>query len=160
MRQFLAHNSAINLAESSGALSRIVRLQQARADGEWVQSGCYAQPVIACCDRPEHFLVQRETMSPLLVLQRTKDFNHALELCNGVTQGLIASLFSNKRELREQFLSDARAGVLKFNASTAGVDIALPFGGWKASGVGPPEHGDGDVQFYTRAQAVYGATEL
>ena len=31
-----------------------------------------------------------------------------------------------------------------------------PFGGWKSSGVGPPEHGPGNVEFYTRLQAIYG----
>jgi acyl-CoA reductase-like NAD-dependent aldehyde dehydrogenase len=36
------------------------------------------------------------------------------------------------------------------------VDATLPFGGWKASGIGPPEHGEGDRLFYTRMQAVYG----
>ena len=56
--------------------------------------------------------------------------------------------------------SKLQSGVLKINSSTAGVDIALPFGGWKASGLGPPEHGDGDVHFYTRMQAVYGVDKL
>jgi acyl-CoA reductase-like NAD-dependent aldehyde dehydrogenase len=31
-----------------------------------------------------------------------------------------------------------------------------PFGGWKASGFGPPEHGEWDAAFATRPQAVYG----
>ena len=48
------------------------------------------------------------------------------------------------------------ARMLKLNESTAGVDPSLPFGGWKASGLGPPEHGEGDRLFYTRLQAVYG----
>ena len=98
-------------------------------------------------------------MSPVLVVQRAEDFDHALTLCNGVRQGLIASLFTASSELQLRFLNEAQAGVLKLNASTAGVDVALPFGGWKASGLGPPEHGDGDCLFYTRMQAVYGASE-
>jgi alpha-ketoglutaric semialdehyde dehydrogenase len=73
---------------------------------------------------------------------------------------LIASLFNHQPELQKIFLEQAEAGVLKFNSSTAGVDITLPFGGWKASGLGPPEHGDGDIQFYTRMQAVYGLDTL
>ena len=95
-------------------------------------------------------------MSPLLVVQRANDFDHALTLSNGVRHGLIASLFSQSASLQKEFLENARAGILKFNSSTAGVDVMLPFGGWKASGLGPPEHGDGDIQFYTRMQAVYG----
>lgn len=98
-------------------------------------------------------------MSPLLVVQRARDFDHALALCNGVRHGLAAALFSDRAGLRRKFLAEAQAGILKFNSSTAGADATLPFGGWKTSGVGPPEHGAGDRQFFTRMQAVYGAAE-
>lgn len=95
-------------------------------------------------------------MSPLLVIQRAENFEHALALSNGTRYGLAAALFSNAPELRQQFLESAQAGILKINTSTAGADISLPFGGWKGSGLGPPEHGDADRRFYTRMQAVYG----
>jgi acyl-CoA reductase-like NAD-dependent aldehyde dehydrogenase len=153
-------DSLIALAKSEGAVHRVLHPQSARAAEPWARSGAYAQPAIACCDQPEHLLVQEETMSPLLVVQRADDFDHALALCNGVRHGLIASLFSNSAELQKMFLGEARAGVLKLNSSTAGVDITLPFGGWKSSGFGPPEHGEGDIQFYTRMQAVYGTEKL
>jgi acyl-CoA reductase-like NAD-dependent aldehyde dehydrogenase len=94
-------------------------------------------------------------MSPLLVVQRAEDFDHALELCNGVRHGLVAALFSKMPKLQKTFLNKARAGILKLNSATAGADASLPFGGWKASGIGPPEHGEGDRLFYTRIQTVY-----
>ncbi|HWC59410.1 MAG TPA: aldehyde dehydrogenase family protein [Verrucomicrobiae bacterium] len=152
--------SLIALAKSDGALARVIYPQSQRAAEPWVKTGAYAQPVIACCDHPSHPLVQEETMSPLLVVQRVNHIGDALDLCNGVRHGLIASLFTPSTDLQSLFLQAAEAGVLKINSSTAGVDIALPFGGWKASGLGPPEHGDGDVHFYTRMQAVYGVDKL
>jgi acyl-CoA reductase-like NAD-dependent aldehyde dehydrogenase len=152
--------SLIALAESEGVLHRVIYPQGKRAAEPWVKTGAYAQPVIACCDIPTHSIVQDETMSPLLVVQRVNDFANALQLCNGVRHGLIASLFSQQPELQKIFLEEAEAGVLKFNSATAGVDITLPFGGWKASGLGPPEHGDGDIEFYTHMQAVYGRDTL
>ena len=148
--------SLIALAESEDALHRVIYPQAKRAAEPWVKTGAYSQPVIACCDFPSHAIVQEETMSPLLVVQRAIDFAEAIKLCNGVRHGLIASLFSENAELQKVFLEQAQAGVLKFNSATAGVDITLPFGGWKASGLGPPEHGDGDIEFYTRMQAIYG----
>ncbi len=95
-------------------------------------------------------------MSPLLVVQRARDFQHALKLCNGVRHGLAAALFSNSKRLQKLFVAEARAGILKLNSATAGVDVSLPFGGWKMSGLGPPEHGEGDALFYTQMQSVYG----
>jgi aldehyde dehydrogenase (NAD+) len=88
-------------------------------------------------------------------VQRAENFKQALKLCNGVRHGLAAALFSNSPRLQKKFLDEAQAGILKLNASTAGVDVTLPFGGWKASALGPPEHGEGDRLFYTRMQTVY-----
>jgi len=96
-------------------------------------------------------------MSPVLVVQRAEDFDHALALLNGTRQGLAAAIFTNSAELRRRFLDEASAGILRVNSSTAGADITLPFGGWKHSGLGPPEHGLGDCLFYTRPQALYGS---
>jgi acyl-CoA reductase-like NAD-dependent aldehyde dehydrogenase len=132
-------------------------LQETRAQELWVNAGAYAQPAIICCDRADHPLVQEETMSPILVVQRAESFAHAMALCNGTRYGLAAALFSNAREIQERFLREAQAGILKINTSTAGADVSLPFGGWKASGLGPPEHGEADRLFYTRMQSVYGA---
>ena len=151
------HVALIHASKNSGAAHRVEWLFEKRAREPWVKSGAYAQPVIVGCDRPEHMLIQEETMSPLLVVQRADDFDHALKLCNGVRHGLVAALFSHSPELQQKFLAEARAGILKLNSATAGVDASLPFGGWKASGLGPPEHGEGDRLFYTRMQAVYGA---
>ncbi len=145
----------ISAAQNSGAARRIEFLFGNRAKENWVKAGAYAQPVIVCCDEPNHPLVQEETMSPLLVVQRAENFGHALKLCNGVRHGLVAALFSNSRELQKKFLAEAQAGMLKLNSSTAGADVTLPFGGWKTSGIGPPEHGEGDPLFYTKIQTVY-----
>ena len=78
-----------------------------------------------------------------------------MALCNGVRQGLVAALFSNSRELQERFLNEAQAGILKLNQATADAGVEAPFGGWKASSIGPPEHGRSNREFYTRTQAVY-----
>jgi len=119
-------------------------------------SASYARPTLVVCRAPDHVLVREEWMAPLLVVQPAADFDHAMALCNGVRHGLAAALFSQSKVLQQQFLEDAQAGILKINASTAGVDPSLPFGGWKASGLGPPEHGEGDALFYQRLQTVYG----
>jgi alpha-ketoglutaric semialdehyde dehydrogenase len=118
--------------------------------------GAFVAPTIFCCDDPAADIVQEETFGPVLVVQRAEDFPHALRLLNGVRQGLVAALFSASKGLRAAFLDGAEAGVLKLDQATADAGVEVPFGGWKSSGIGPPEHGDGDYEFYTRAQALYG----
>ncbi|MCC7203677.1 MAG: aldehyde dehydrogenase family protein [Phycisphaeraceae bacterium] len=148
--------AALDRARDRAAASRtLVPHDQTPADRPWRQLGAYMPPHIVSCDDPADVLVQQEMMGPVLVLQRARDFDHALDLCNGVRHGLAAAIFTRRHDLQDRFRDQARAGILKINASTAGVDVALPFGGWKASGIGPPEHGPGDKLFYTRMQALY-----
>jgi acyl-CoA reductase-like NAD-dependent aldehyde dehydrogenase/nicotinamidase-related amidase len=154
------HTAIIERAQQEQAIDRVVYPHGARANEPWAHLGAYAAPVIVNCPEPGHSIVQEETMSPLLVVQHAEDFEQALALCNGVRQGLCAALFSNSPKRQRQFLNRAQAGVLKLNRSTAGVDVTLPFGGWKTSGVGPPEHGEADRLFYTRWQTVYRAPPL
>ena len=117
--------------------------------------GAYFPPTIICCDDPMQEVVQEETFGPVLVVQIARDWSHAMQLCNGVRQGLVASLFSASREMQDQFLANTRAGILKINRATADANVEAPFGGWKASGLGPPEHGTSNREFHTRTQSVY-----
>jgi len=118
--------------------------------------GAYQAPTIVVAPPASAPIVQEETFGPVLVLQRAAGFEEALDLANGVRQGLVAALFSGEGPWRQRFLERAEAGILKGGASTADADVEAPFGGWKASGVGPPERGSGDLEFYTRAQALHG----
>lgn len=140
---------------STNQADRVILTHNFEAEQAWFKAGAYARPAIICCEKPDHLIVQEETMGPLLIVQQANDFDHAMDLCNGVRHGLAASLFSGNQNCQQQFLDHAQAGVLKVNSSTAGVDVSLPFGGWKQSGIGPPEHGEGDHNFYTRIQTVY-----
>ena len=117
--------------------------------------GAYLPPTIVRCDDPRAEVVQEETFGPVLVVQSAGSLDEALALLNAVPQGLVAALFSGVREERARFLELAHAGILKIGSATAGVGAEPPFSGWKASGVGPAEHGSGDPEFYTRPQAVY-----
>ena len=119
--------------------------------------GAYHPPAIVFADDPRHEVVQEETFGPVLVVQRAARFEEAIELANGVQQGLVAACFSTSVARQEQFLSEARAGVLKINSSTADADAASPLGGWQASGIGPAEHGPSDREFFCRVQTIYKA---
>jgi acyl-CoA reductase-like NAD-dependent aldehyde dehydrogenase len=117
--------------------------------------GAYFAPTIVVGAGPASEIVRIETFGPVLVLQRARDFDEALALAGEVPQGLVCALFGGE-EHAGRFLGRIRAGVLKRDRATAGTDASAPFGGWKASGVGPPERGPGDVEFYTRIQSLYG----
>jgi acyl-CoA reductase-like NAD-dependent aldehyde dehydrogenase len=130
--------------------------RDSRSADELLRRGWYVPPTLICCDDPAAEIVQEETFGPVVVIQRAKDWEHAIALCNGVRQGLAAAVFTDSLERQQRFLAEARAGLLKINASTAGAAPDAPFCGWQTSGVGPPEHGAADIEFYTRSQTIYG----
>ena len=120
--------------------------------------GCWFEPTLLDTPEPALNVVREETFGPLAVLQTAKDLDHVLSLLNGVPHGLVASLYSEDRACQRRFLEEAEVGILKLNQPTVGAAPGAPFGGWKASGVGPPEHGVWDQLFYTRPQALYGGS--
>lgn len=128
-----------------------------RPPSEAPHAAQFYPPTILICENPDSEIVQEESFGPVLVVQTARDFSHAIELMNGVRQGLAAALFAASPDLVRTFLDEAEAGILKLNQSTSGATVDAPFGGWKSSGLGPPEHGRFDVEFFTRAQTVYGA---
>jgi acyl-CoA reductase-like NAD-dependent aldehyde dehydrogenase len=118
--------------------------------------GCWFQPTVVLSSASDLDVIQEESFGPVATLQVARDINHALELLNSVPQGLVASLYSKDPICQRLFLEKADCGVLKLNQTTLGVRPDAPFGGWKASGLGPFEHGHGDREFYTRIQTLYG----
>lgn len=156
---------------STSGKDRIQRLiRRAQADGAEVlvphehertraglpADGAYVPPTIVLSRDPGQEIVQQESFGPILVVQTAADWEHAIRLCNGVPQGLVAALFSASADRREQFLERVPAGILKINRSTMDADAETPFGGWKASGIGPPEHGDANREFHARIQSIHG----
>ena len=117
------HDALMVRAQAGGGIHHVAFPHEKHRHEPWVKTGAYAQPAMICCDQPDHPLVQEETMSPLLVVQRAENFEHALALCNGVRQGLVAALFSHSPGLQKKFLAGAQAGMLKLNTATAGVDV-------------------------------------
>jgi acyl-CoA reductase-like NAD-dependent aldehyde dehydrogenase/nicotinamidase-related amidase len=133
---------------SHRVITPVESLNDHRGD-QWVA------PAIICCDDPNAEIVQEETFGPVLVVQSAKNWDEAISLCNGVKQGLVAALFAASPRLIDDFLRRAEAGIAKINSSTADAAVDLPFGGWKASGIGPPEHYPANHEFFTRWQAIY-----
>ncbi|TAN47418.1 MAG: aldehyde dehydrogenase family protein [Methylococcaceae bacterium] len=121
-----------------------------------LDEGCWYMPTLITGCTPDSALFQEETFGPVAVIHPFTGIGAAIALVNAVPHGLVATLYSGDESMQRRFLAEAEAGVLKLNCAPAGVHAEAPFGGWKDSGFGPPEHGSWDAEFYTRIQALYG----
>ena len=121
--------------------------------GEGYESGCYVKPAIA--EAKNHFeIVQNETFAPILyLLKYSGDVHNAIEIQNGVVQGLSSAIMTNNLREAEAFLSQAGSdcGIANVNIGTSGAEIGGAFGGEKETG-GGRESGSDAWKVYMRRQ--------
>ncbi|HET8752957.1 MAG TPA: aldehyde dehydrogenase family protein, partial [Salinimicrobium sp.] len=122
-------------------------------EGEGFESGCYVKPAIA--EAENHYeIVQHETFGPVLyLLKYSGDVEDALEVQNGVAQGLSSAIMTNNLREAERFLSveGSDCGIANVNIGTSGAEIGGAFGGEKDTG-GGRESGSDAWKVYMRRQ--------
>lgn len=121
-------------------------------EGEGYESGCYVKPAIYEV-KNSFKIVQHETFAPILYVIRYNDISEAIELQNGVPQGLSSSILTDNLMEAEQFLSHAGSdcGIANVNIGTSGAEIGGAFGGEKETG-GGRESGSDSWKAYMRRQ--------
>lgn len=121
--------------------------------GEGYESGCYVKPAIAEAEG-QYEIVQHETFAPVLyLLKYSGDVDNAIEIQNGVGQGLSSAIMTNNLREAERFLSVAGSdcGIANVNIGTSGAEIGGAFGGEKETG-GGRESGSDAWKIYMRRQ--------
>ena len=80
-------------------------------------------------------IVREECFGPVAAICRVKDFDEAIRLANDSPFGLGASVFTTDLAEAHEAAERLEAGMVWVNNPLIDND-ALPFGGWKASGLG------------------------
>ncbi len=120
--------------------------------GKGYESGCYVNPAIAEV-KNDFEIVQQETFAPILYLIKYKNFNEAVEIQNGVKQGLSSAIMTSNMQEMERFLAatGSDCGIANVNIGTSGAEIGGAFGGEKETG-GGRESGSDAWKIYMRRQ--------
>jgi aldehyde dehydrogenase (NAD+) len=121
--------------------------------GEGYESGCYVKPAIAEAKNTFE-IVQHETFAPILYLIKySGEVENAIEIQNGVVQGLSSAIMTTNLREAEKFLSVAGSdcGIANVNIGTSGAEIGGAFGGEKETG-GGRESGSDAWKIYMRRQ--------
>lgn len=120
--------------------------------GKNYESGCYVTPCIAEVTG-NISIVKHETFAPLLYMMKYKTIENAVELHNGVPQGLSSAIFTENLKEAELFLSSigSDCGIANVNIGTSGAEIGGAFGGEKETG-GGRESGSDSWKMYMRRQ--------
>lgn len=121
-------------------------------DAEQYGSPNYVTPCIVAA-QPDFKIVQEETFAPILYVLRYKTIEEAIQIHNGVPQGLSSGIFSRNLLEGETFLSHrgSDCGIANVNVGTSGAEIGGAFGGEKETG-GGRESGSDAWKAYMRRQ--------
>jgi aldehyde dehydrogenase (NAD+) len=127
---------------------RRLTLPGALAGGHFVEPAIVRMP-------DQTAIVRDETFAPILYVIPVRDLDHALELHNGVPQGLSSAIFTLNVRHAERFVSatGSDCGIANVNIGTSGAEIGGAFGGEKETG-GGRESGSDAWKIYMRRQTT------
>jgi aldehyde dehydrogenase (NAD+) len=116
------------------------------------KSGNYVEPTIIRA-KNDWSIVQTETFAPILYVIHVDSLNDALAQQNASAHGLSSSLFTDRLQNAELFLSSVGSdcGIANINIGTSGAEIGGAFGGEKETG-GGRESGSDAWKAYMRRQ--------
>lgn len=127
-----------------------------RLSGDAYDNGYFVSPAVFSDVTNDMRIAQEEIFGPVLGVIPISSFDEALEQANDVRYGLAAGLVSQDLTEAHEFANNAEAGVVKINEKTTGLELHVPFGGFKdSSSETYREQGDAGLDFYTISRTVY-----
>ncbi len=118
------------------------------------RDGFFVEPTIVKVPKKAS-ITQDETFAPILWIIEFDTLDEAIEIQNGVTQGLSSAIFTESLKNAEKFLSatGSDCGIANVNIGTSGAEIGGAFGGEKETG-GGREAGSDAWKAYMRRQTT------
>lgn len=114
--------------------------------------GFFVKPTVLAGMNNKMRLAQEEIFGPVLVAMSYRDIDEVAATANDTIYGLSASIWSNNLSRVNQLIPKIKAGTIWVNCHNV-YDPALPFGGFKQSGIGR-DMGRLALDHYTETKAV------
>jgi betaine-aldehyde dehydrogenase len=123
-----------------------------RASGAELAGGLFVQPTILDGVTPTMNAFTDEIFGPVLTVTRFHDAAEAIALANGVEYGLANSVWSKNIDTALTVSKKLKSGTVFVNTTIDGPPT-MPFGGYKASGIGR-EMGQAGFEEFTELKSV------
>jgi len=115
-------------------------------------NGYFVNPTVLVDVNHSMRVVREEIFGPVVVAHRFDDINEVAGYANDSNFGLAASIWSKDLKTMHTLAARLQAGTIWGNCHTI-IDAALPFGGYKESGIGR-EQGRYGVESFTETKSV------
>src|SRR6202163_2955867 len=126
-----------------------------RLEGGAYSKGWFHAPTVFGACAPQMRIAQEEIFGPVVSLIPVGDFDEAIEVANGVSYGLSASIYTRNVNRAFQATRDLYTGIVYVNAPTIGAETHLPFGGTKQTGNGHREAAIAAIDFFSEWKTIY-----
>jgi aldehyde dehydrogenase (NAD+) len=126
-----------------------------RATAGSLANGWFHEPTLFADVDPKMRIAQEEIFGPVVAMIPFGSFEEAIDIANGVTYGLSASIYTKDVNQAYRAMRDIETGIVYVNAPTIGAEIQLPFGGTKGTGNGHREAGTAAIEFYSEWKTLY-----
>ncbi|HUK46783.1 MAG TPA: L-glutamate gamma-semialdehyde dehydrogenase [Terriglobales bacterium] len=145
-------NSILNYIEIGKREGRLITGgSQAPDAGE----GYFIQPTVIADIQPKSKLEQEEIFGPVLVVIKSRNFEHAMQIANDTEFGLTGAIYTGSREKIDIAKRDFHVGNLYINRKCTGAIVgAHPFGGFNMSGTDSKAGGPDYLLLFTQAKSV------
>lgn len=137
-------------AKESGA---DISMHCALPDAPTLRDGYFLRPAVVSHVAPDHPAHQDEVFGPVLAVAQFSDDDEAVALANGTRYGLVASVWTRDVARAMSVSQQIDAGQVYINGWGTGGSVEVPFGGYKASGVGR-EKGLEGLLHYTQVRTI------
>ena len=115
-------------------------------------NGYYVNPTVLVNVNPQMSVVREEIFGPVVVAQRFEDLDEVAKMANDTCFGLGAGVWTKDISAMHRLASRIKSGTVWGNCH-ATIDAALPFGGYKESGIGR-EQGRSGIEAYLETKTV------
>ena len=121
-------------------------------DAPAVDGGYYVNPTVLVDVNPQMSVMREEIFGPVVVAQRFDDIDEVAKAANDTCYGLGAGVWTKDVATMHKLASKIKAGTVWGNCHAV-IDTALPFGGYKESGLGR-EQGRQGIEAYLETKTV------
>ncbi|PWJ23943.1 acyl-CoA reductase-like NAD-dependent aldehyde dehydrogenase [Branchiibius hedensis] len=122
-------------------------------EGEEFSQGFWVEPTILTDVRPEMRVAREEIFGPVLSVLRYSTVEEAIEIANNTDYGLAASVWTSDNDTALSVAARIRAGSVWINDAHQ-INAAVPFGGYKQSGLGR-ELGPDALAAFVETKAIH-----